>query len=340
MSQKADPKIIGMFVAGAVVLAVAALLVFGSGRIFGTKETFVVFFEESVRGLGVGAPVAFRGVQIGQVSEILVRIDPRAEMVRIPVLIEIHPQRIGFGDRALQLEDELLDQWIDRGLRAQLAIQSLVTGQLMVELDFHPGTPVKLVGAITEHREIPTVPTDLEKFLKRFEEVPIERILASLESTLAVLQDVMNSPELKGALKGLNETLGESRRLLQTLNRKAEPAAESLEETLAETTEFVRQLDARSASLSRELEAFLGESRGLVKDVAARIGPLSSNLEQTSAEARETMERLGHLVDEDSPIVQALTQSLEDFSAAARALRVLAEYLEHHPEALVHGKGD
>jgi len=73
--------------------------------------------------------------------------------------------------------------------------------------------------------------------------------------------------------------------------------------------------------------------------VDVRIAPISSNLEQTSAEARETMESLGHLVDEDSPIVQALTQSLEDFSAAARSLRVLAEYLEHHPEALIHGKG-
>jgi paraquat-inducible protein B len=340
MSQKADPKIIGIFVAGAVVLAVAALLVFGSRQIFGTKETFVVFFEESVRGLGVGAPVAFRGVQIGQVSEILLHIDPRAEKVRIPVLIEIDPEQIGVGDRALRIEDELLNQWIEQGLRAQLTIQSLVTGQLMVELDFHPRTPIKLVGAIAEHREIPTVPTDLEKFFKRFEEAPIERILANLESTLAALQEVMSSPELKGALKGLNETLSESRQLVQTLNQKAEPAAANLEETLAEITEFVRRLDARSASLSRELEAFLAESRGLVKDVDARIGPLSSNLEQSSAETRETMESLGHLVDEDSPVVQALTQSLEDFSEAARALRVLAEYLEHHPEALIHGKGD
>jgi paraquat-inducible protein B len=279
-------------------------------------------------------------VQIGQVSEILLHIDPRAEKVRIPVLIEIDPEQIGVGDRALRIEDELLNQWIEQGLRAQLTIQSLVTGQLMVELDFHPRTPIKLVGAIAEHREIPTIPTDLEKFFKRFEEAPIERILANLESTLAALQEVMSSPELKGALKGLNETLSESRQLVQTLNQKAEPAAANLEETLAEITEFVRRLDARSASLSRELEAFLAESRGLVKDVDARIGPLSSNLEQSSAETRETMESLGHLVDEDSPVVQALTQSLEDFSEAARALRVLAEYLEHHPEALIHGKGD
>ena len=126
MSKPANKTMIGVFVVGAVVLAVIAIVLFGSGRFFKKTDTWLTFFGGSVRGLGVGAPVVFRGVQVGQVTDIIVGFDSAKLEVLIPVLFETDPQR--FKDIGSPVETEALDMHnalIDRGLRSQLQMQSL-----------------------------------------------------------------------------------------------------------------------------------------------------------------------------------------------------------------------
>ena len=149
MAKKANPKLIGIFILVAVALLVAGIVIFGSGRFFQEKQRYVLFFEGSIKGLDIGAPVILKGVQIGQVTGIKVVYDPELWSFQSPVHIELFPKRI--ADVKLSEEvsklygyergtQEMIDLFVQRGLRGQLEMQSFVTGKLMVALDFHPGT--------------------------------------------------------------------------------------------------------------------------------------------------------------------------------------------------------
>ena len=138
---------IGAFVVGAVALAVAAIVLFGSGRFFKDTDKWVAIFPGSVKGLNVGSPVVFRGVQVGQVTEIIVNFDPGRIEVIIPVLYETDPERFRhIGPQVIADDKELHEALVAQGLRAQLQMQSLVTGQLVINMDFFPNSPAKLYG--------------------------------------------------------------------------------------------------------------------------------------------------------------------------------------------------
>ena len=146
--KKANPKTVGGFVLGAVILAVIAVGVFGGGRFFEERKTYVAFFPGSLMGLRIGAPVEMRGIQIGTVTDVWVEVDPESLEFMIPVLMEIELSRIrgattadDAGGRSREL--------VEKGLRVQLAAQSLVTGQQSIQMDFHPDTPAKLVKRIS-----------------------------------------------------------------------------------------------------------------------------------------------------------------------------------------------
>ena len=138
MSKKANPTLIGVFVVGALVLAVAGVLVFGRGNLFSEKRRYVLFFDESIKGLTVGAPVMFRGVPIGSVTGIKLCFDSQDMSMATPVFIETEPDRIQrIGERPLasrilekRRQKEIMDRLIQKGLRAQLQTESLVTGRL------------------------------------------------------------------------------------------------------------------------------------------------------------------------------------------------------------------
>ena len=132
MSKPANKTMIGLFVLGAIALVVVAIVTLGSGKLFKRTTTAVCYFEGSVGGLNEGSPVVFRGVKIGTVKDIAFRFDPKKVHVTIPVFIELEQRRKGVT------KEEIVDtykQLIDRGLKAQLEMQSIVTGQLQVALD-------------------------------------------------------------------------------------------------------------------------------------------------------------------------------------------------------------
>src|SRR5882724_6809409 len=164
MSTKANPKVIGSFVVGAVVLAVGGLLAFGGGKFFTTTVPMVMFFQGSVGGLGAGAPVTFDGVKIGQVTKAEPIYDAQKQDVLIPVYIELDtPIKTVGPTKGTALAD--LDELIKIGLRAQLVSESLVTGQQSVNLSFfNPNkNPINLVGLVPGIRELPTVPSSFDR---------------------------------------------------------------------------------------------------------------------------------------------------------------------------------
>lgn len=139
MSKEANKTLIGAFVVGAVFLLVAAVLIFGSGKFFRKTYKAVMFFEGSIKGLNVGSPVMFRGVKVGTVTDINLILYAKDLSMRTTVIAEFDPERwtlVG-GERG---DVKRLQLVIDRGLRAQLQMQSFVTGQLMIALDFFPAS--------------------------------------------------------------------------------------------------------------------------------------------------------------------------------------------------------
>jgi phospholipid/cholesterol/gamma-HCH transport system substrate-binding protein len=159
---RANPKLIGAFVVGAVALVVVGVLLLGGAQVFTAKRTFVAYFEGSVKGLNVGAPVEFQGVKIGSVTDIQLQFLTEDMELRIPVFFEFEPSKVTHVGAHADSRRQLLKPLVERGLRAQLEMQSLVTGQLLVQLGFLPDTPIHLVGD-GKILEIPTVPTAMQE---------------------------------------------------------------------------------------------------------------------------------------------------------------------------------
>lgn len=168
-------------------------------EVYMQKAHYVAYFDQSVRGLVPGAPVEFRGIQIGEVRDVKLEFRPESGEFLIPVLIEIEPERIqnlGMVDPATRREG--LDQLVKRGLRAQLQSGNLLTGQLVVQLDFHKGAkPAQIVWG-EPYPEIPTVPAPLEeitggvqRLVKRLETLPLKEVVTSMNEALQAARDAL-----------------------------------------------------------------------------------------------------------------------------------------------------
>src|SRR5690349_5924191 len=149
MNKKISPALIGAFVIGALALIVIAIVVFGSGRLFRQTRDFVLYFDNSVNGLRIGAPVKIKGVEVGSVKDIRLQLE-RTEEPKIPVIIEIDLEKFTSRGATIAAQTAMDRQAlqrviVERGLRGQLEMESLVTGLLYVSLDFFPGTPIHLV---------------------------------------------------------------------------------------------------------------------------------------------------------------------------------------------------
>jgi paraquat-inducible protein B len=202
MSRKANKTAIGAFVVGAAALLIVAILSFGSGGILKKSDKYVLFFDGSIKGLSDGAPVIFRGVRIGNVSDISVVYEPKIRDVLIVVIIEVEldrvegmPAKLGYPDYA---------RMISRGLKAKLEIQNFITGQLMLAFDFYPERPVKMYGLVKQYPELPTLPISPDIF-ELMNELPIKEISDDLHETISGLNKLVNSE----GFFGLNNTLQE-----------------------------------------------------------------------------------------------------------------------------------
>ena len=167
MSTKVSPTLIGAFVIGAVGLLIVAVIAFGSGRLFRQTRDFVLYFDNSVNGLRVGAPVKFKGVEVGSVKDIRLQLEKGAEVNKIPVIIEIDLEKLTLRGATpeIAVDREAFHKAVVDGFRGQLEMESLVTGVLYVGLDFFPGTPINFVqqeNVNNKYPEIPTLPTSLE----------------------------------------------------------------------------------------------------------------------------------------------------------------------------------
>jgi paraquat-inducible protein B len=353
MRKRANPAVIGGFVVGAVALIVIAVLLLGGGRFLTEQRTYVLYFEDSVEGLSVGAPVTQQGVRIGSVRDIQVQYLTREGEFRIPVFIDIDPGRVkevGVGDGPREGGEAFVKFLIARGLRAQLHLDSLVTGQLSVQLGFHLGTPVRLVGGGDKVPEIPTIPSPFDQvsasaqhLLERLEQLPLDQLFAHVLRTVQGLDRLVNAPELPAALSSLDHTLTTLQQLLSRVDdqvpgllNEVGSTATATRTVLTDVQQLVRHVDGHVTPLADGVEETLRTARATLRDgqqllrhVDGRVARLADGLEDTSKVAQKTLVQAQRQLDDP----------LQEVTAAARAIRVLADYLERNPNALLFGKG-
>ena len=330
MSKRANPTAIGAFVVGALVLAVAGVITLGGMQLFKKELPFVMFFDGDIGGLDVGAPLEIRGVKIGAVTRIRLFSENK-----IGVYVNVDPSLLPKGGAIRQGGTDSVQGMIQRGLRAQLKTQSLLTGQLLVYLDFFPGTPITLVGLDPDVREIPTIPTALEQLQARVEKiidklgaVKIDDLIKEVSLTLKGAKDLMSSPELKSAIVS------------------ADSALKSANSAIQDAQVVLKRLDAKLESVGANADGALTDTRALLVDakkslakIDAQVEPLAASIRDASTSAQGTLRTVDRAVDGDSRMGYEAVRALRDVGDAARSLKALADYLERHPEALLRGKG-
>jgi paraquat-inducible protein B len=285
MSKEPRYAWIGTFVVGAVCLTAAAVLFFGRGKFFDQTATYIAFFSGSVKGLQVGAPVSFRGARVGTVKDVSIVYKPDRDELMIPVLLELDADSVqGLntmgGKKGESGEDRLISRLIEKGMRARLGLDSIVTGQLFVQLDFYPNVPIKLMADGQEgFEEIPTAPSPLDKIQQTLEDVPFDQLAKKTVAAVEKLDDLLSSPDLQVAVTNLDDLLKELRSV-------------------------VANIDGRTDGLSKELRVVSGELTKTLESVQGTIGKGSPIVDKTGrvldevASSARAMRRLADYLEQ------------------------------------------
>ncbi len=332
MSKKSNPAVIGAFVVGAMSLLALGVALFGGGELFKKRFNYVAYFEEQTKGLRVGSNVILNGVRVGYVSEIALLIDEDRYETLTRVTLEILPDTyIPVRDGAPIAEDlrdvipheELIKE---AGLRAQLEIESFVTGQLLVRLDLRPDTPISMSGMESDYPEIPTIRSDIQELLARMQRwlanirdnVDVDALAEGLTNALNGIAALTNSPDLHDSLAGLSEFVNDED--VQNLGTSLRQALDDVGIAASEATALFRNADAEIESVADELQ------------------PVLERLGETLLTAENTLNAARLQLRGDSEQVYQLQSTLKEVEGAAAALREFFDYLERNPEALIQGK--
>ena len=327
MSQKANPTLIGVFVFGAILIAVGAAVFFGSADFFAKKQIFVSYFNQSVSGLSIGSNVKFKGVTVGKVTKVQLGFVGEDNPVYAKVFYEVDETFVvkEFGTRGFNVDlsdPEAHAKRIEQGLRARLDFESLISGQLYVALDF-----IKTGAAAAEFHhgetdekalEIPVQPSDIEAILANLTKaignlgnVDFLAISKDLQSLILSARDGINALNLADLGKSIDNLVN----------------GPDLKGALISVKTSFDQLDATLKKLDKELD------------------PISNNLNPTLEEAKKTMAQLqsatAHLdkmLSTNSPFRYQLDNALSQIGTAADSLRRLSEFLERNPNSIIFGR--
>jgi paraquat-inducible protein B len=290
-------------------------------KTYAEKTYYLLSFKDSVRGLTLGAPVEFRGIKIGQVVDFKLEYNPEKLEFRIPVLIEIEPERMSYVGDDPHGASKGMKKLVAKGLRAQLKTGNLITGQLLVEINFYPDAPDARIDYSGAYPELPTIPAPLEqittsiaRFLERLDKFPLEQLGGEMQHMIQEIRYLVKSAQLEKPIEKLTQTLDETHRFATNLNATFSPELQQAVLELAKTLEQIGEL-----------------ADTLNTDIA---GDVSDTLDQ----AQNTVTDIRKLVGSDSLVVHELREMLQELAKAAYAVRIMAEYIERNPESFIYGK--
>jgi paraquat-inducible protein B len=314
--------IVGAFILGGLALVVAGILFFGGTRLFATSTRSVVFFGESVAGLDVGSPVTFHGVRIGSVQSVTIHFSPETMTARIPVYLEIQPNRLIFEGKKLGGSAAEYEDLVRAGLRAQLSLESFVTGQLRVDLDFRPGTPAERIGTIKDVPEIPAVPSELSQLRNQITQLPLRELAEAARKAFASVERLSDHLDTR-----LDPLLDSAQRTTDTAGR-----------TLQTADEAIRALQVEASKTLGHLDSLLLDADLQVNARGAELGHTLRVADRAVRQAETLLESLNGLAEPRSQFRGDLEATLRDLAASAASLRGFAETIERDPNALLMGR--
>lgn len=333
MSKQANPTAIGAFVVGAVLLLAIGAALFGGSEYFKPRLVYVAYFEEQTKGLRVGSNVVANGVRVGFVSDIALLVDNDTFTTMTMVTLDILPDAyvlVREGRPVAEMEvvmthDELVD---DGGLRAQLEIESFITGQLLVRLDHRPDTEAIFRGTDPPYEEIPTIPSNIQEILDKIQNwaadirdsVDLSELTESLNDALRNVADLAGSEDLAQTLEGVNEFVnrGEAEILVANLNN----TLTEIERLASEATRVLRSADEN------------------VDTLAAQLEPVLENLNSTLVEADIAFKTANRQLRGDTEEIYKIQEAVEEFRRASEAVREFFDFMERNPESIIQGKSE
>jgi len=357
MAKQASKTIIGIFVVGSIAMLIAGVIIFGGGAMFKETQKYVMFFESSVKGLSVGAPVVWHGVVVGSVSSVILKVDTDRQTINIPVVIEVDPSLVEIKGRRDRGPREQMKRWIEKGLRAQLSLQSIVTGQLMIAIEFLPNTPMRLTGFESKHPEMPTVTSKMDEVVQKLQNLPFEEIAGKLVRILDHLDNVIGDPEIKQIVSNLNVA---SRRLDQVLEDADKLVLDADTQVKVLTDNLNNNVDGLATSMqttmkdaqktlkvaSKNIQGVSDDARKLLQNADNQLQPLTNKMQTALVsakgaldKAKDTLVTVNGFIGRRSATRHKLNRTLDEIAEAAKSLNSLMAYLERHPEALLQGKG-
>jgi paraquat-inducible protein B len=321
MSKKANPTIIGLFFVIGLVLALGGLLIFSSRSLFHPEFKTILYFNASLKGLNPGAPVKFRGVNVGSVVDVLIRHNQAATDFSMPVVIAIDKKLAQIkSDEQLRIgEKDHLNQIIGQGMRGRLDSESLVTGVLYVALDIVPDAPPPKFHQINpEYQEIPTVSSDLQQLMASVAHLNLQGLSEKLGGILAHVDVILGQLDMPAINAGVTNLLGSANHVVTAPDLTN--SLTSLRRTLDQADVLVRHVDGRIDPLVDSATNTLNDAR------------------KTLADLRVSLQNVSDLLGPDSAVRPGLARALEELGNASRSVTDLADFLKRNPNALLVGK--
>lgn len=287
--KQANPKAVGAFILGGIAIAIAVIVVFGSG-IFSEKSKFVAFFPNTLQGLRVGSSVELRGVQVGAVTSIDIQINDDLEYL-FPVTFEIERNRLKSAANKMKERGVDLKSLIDNGFRARLNSVSFVTGQQSIQLDFYPDSPVVMADNDYDYPQIPTVPSRSAEI-----EESLQDVVSQASKVLSDINDLLsdeNRTEFSKIMSNANLAIEGTGTMIKAFTQTAETinkAAGKLDEDLGKLDELLQAgedtlvaykgVADRADKILSENEDGIRRAVSLSVDVEEKIGALASSLQR------------------------------------------------------------
>jgi paraquat-inducible protein B len=329
MSKRANFKLIGLFVIGAISLMLITVIILTGADFFKQRYPYALYFDESIRGLNPGAGVFYRGVQIGSVKNIKLFYTKYDQTLHSVVIIEIEPDSVMSLDTRKKLvgtPDEI-SIFIKRGLKAQLTMQSIVTSQLIIILDFFPEIKPEYHHYLTEYQEIPTIPTQLELFTQALQDLRLKDTAKKVLKTIDGIESFINAPETKAGLKSYMAAGKSAHELLQKMDAQIIPLLADIKET----SQAARQTMVQA-------QKTLALEEGAPGQIATDARQTIEKAQDTLKKVDESLATINRFMSENTEVSFQAEDTLREFNEIAASMKSLADYLERHPESILRGK--
>ncbi len=313
---------VGAFVLGAAGIAVVAILLFGGTRLFTNNLRVLVHFQDSVAGLTAGAPVTLRGVKVGTVRSMKVYIKLPNLVPTIPVYLEIEPGQVSWTTGSLGAGPDDFQLAVKAGLRAQLVTQSLVTGQLNVDLDFHPDTPATVIGSDDGVPEIPSIPSDFQRMKNQITDLDLPDL----------------TDKARVALIGIERVVGELTGRIGPVASSIQQTSDAARETLEATTAAVRQLQIDASHTLANIDRLANATHAQIAVIGKDADRLLATAGRAVSQAERVIASLHDLTGPNTPARGDVEATLRDLAASASSLRNFTRELERNPGGALLGR--